>query len=505
MKQRRVGESTLGNIISQQYPGIIPPLPSNKSAPAAGQTYPRPIFFGIHYKDTRQALADHITRYNKSLEEKYPPTTKQYTVKRINAAGEVMTKTIAKKVFDKTYSQLAIKASQERTAIALIDMYAAFLKNNAKLKLMDAVFRTNNQAVSTKLNKRTSRVTVWRHISRLIKAGVLQNKKFNGTNASYELQFNPEVLVADVSNELISVLTKQCMAQNPTGNSANEQNQAIINVRACFKANPRGFIPPNTVSFCNHTEHRNYTLEQNINKQISSCSQVGHLAQPVNNDPLNQEPTVPEPSLAQEHGSNHSHAKVPAAAAVDIALFASICWNIAVSIFSGWKKKIAGGYITPSQIQLAKEFIAGHLKTTISGGRPPQHFVNSFCVTLHNYNRFLAKNSYAFLPDPNLYFDPHFTCDDGSPAGFVKSKEVYVNNYHKWKKKNTIHNKRMKLLCRLYSDFALSPTYENYSSACQQLAKLDPGLLDLFNTFITNHQGPDNKLISQLWQIKMNQ
>ncbi len=469
-------------------------------------------YFRLHNKNTRKEMDRHCSEYNEKLKEELE--------KKFPAKSDSKEYKDAKKQFEET----KIKGTTRAVLGALLDMYSAHLKTQAKIGFVDGVFKANNVGIGTHLNKTYSRATVYRHILRLMDAKVIVNKKFRGSNSSFEIEFNPELLVADVSNELIDQLRASYMAQTKKDHVPFKENVEIMAVKPSFSQFPKGHFPLNGVSFCVDTVHGSFQ-EHKINYKRQSFDNRGPYPNHQSSSLEIGEPTVSKPSLPQEHGSielscqssagsaagdsqkeksSAKKEKGKAGPANNYNQLAEICYNLALSIMLTWNKKHKDGHISPHQAATAKRFIADYILKTVNEGHPPQTFINHFCLVLANQQRWLNRCNYAFLPFPDLYFDPNFKCDDGSPAGFQKAEIVYLNNFKKWQDKNKDYNVRMKEVCKLYREYSENPSYERYRTSIQRLGKLgDSKYLDLFNECVSTGTHLSKDHLHQLWRKEM--
>jgi len=94
-----------------------------------------------------------------------------------------------------------LKASMIHTAQELLKIYGLCLLKESRLSPITPEtlkpLRTNNVQMAKRTQNSTR--TIQRHIVRLQEAGIITKKVFHGSRASYELYFNPEVLLISYS------------------------------------------------------------------------------------------------------------------------------------------------------------------------------------------------------------------------------------------------------------------------------------------------------------------
>jgi len=158
-----------------------------------------------------------------------------------------------------------LKATHINTAKAIIRAYANHLKNinQAHIRPLDPHFRTNNVA----LGKMTSleATSIWRHVDRLITHGIIKEKIFRGSNASYELIINPEILAAD--NGVVIEAYKDSQYQKlAKKQQLDESDYVFLNtIKADFSQGIYFSMLPYMIAKCNDIENRKHLQETNIN------------------------------------------------------------------------------------------------------------------------------------------------------------------------------------------------------------------------------------------------
>ena len=112
-----------------------------------------------------------------------------------------------------------VRQSVSSTAKELIRIYGASLVKANTIQKLDIEnlpsLRTNNAQLA-KLSHSSTR-TMQRHITKLIEAGVVTKKVWHGSNASYELWINPEILLVkdQMTPKSAQKIVKQALLKRP--------------------------------------------------------------------------------------------------------------------------------------------------------------------------------------------------------------------------------------------------------------------------------------------------
>lgn len=139
------------------------------------------FYFLLDYKKTRTAIKEKIDQYNADLQLSFESDKAAFRKKHSLAINQ-------------GYKACTVKSPDETTMWCILEMFGAYLQNNMRFKLMPENFRINNMAVCCKKSDRVVSSTVYRHIRRLIAAGVVKEKVFRGTNTSFDLVLNPDLI-----------------------------------------------------------------------------------------------------------------------------------------------------------------------------------------------------------------------------------------------------------------------------------------------------------------------
>ncbi len=125
---------------------------------------------------------------------------------------------------DQVPNNKKIKASVIHTAQEIIKEYGRWLIKRNGIKSLNKAdllgFRTNNPHLSS-LAKSSPR-TIQRHILRLIEAGIIREKIFHGTNSSYELILNGEIIIP--TEKLVDKSVGKLESRSTCTNKLNTDN-----------------------------------------------------------------------------------------------------------------------------------------------------------------------------------------------------------------------------------------------------------------------------------------
>lgn len=174
----------------------------------------------------------------------------------------------------KTYNEqtdgLARQVRQSVTATAkeLIRIYGASLTKAHGVSPIDPEnlpsLRTNNVQLATLCN--SSSRTAQRHIHKLMTAGVITHKVWHGSNSSYELWINPEVLSIPLKQQLIS---------EKKAPEATKGNIGEILKKAGFLTENEGFEKKENTN-CLHTDAGNTGNTNNIIIAVDNSEKLPH-------------------------------------------------------------------------------------------------------------------------------------------------------------------------------------------------------------------------------------
>lgn len=464
----------------------------------------RPIYLLLHFRETKKAIAAHIKAYNEKLRKEQP----------------------------REYKALKIKAPVIQTVNTLLYAYSKFLHNNKKQGLTNPVFKINNKAIYTMLNGLRSEATIWRHIKRATDAGVLDKGQyvFHGSNSSFELGFNPSILVACQSEEFSSLLLK-------TYNQNVENPPISVNIsvemlatRPLFADSFNGCM----VSFCKHIVPVQPLQEQNINMDKASHVDKSESTVPaahVKNDcsgPIPQsfkivniaegQPTAyaigKNKNTEQEQGS----CDTPRAKTIVQAAFKALeertkqeqvapaksprlvenSQNELIRFYTERSLIIALRVLYPDRIfEEADLFTAQqHIrKYFLRTDKKVGQLYNDFQLVI--YEAYKSKFRNHYIPAPIIkYFDSQF-------AGGFYSTLVHVETYVKpYMEKNADFKKSLNDLVKLHNRHQQNPgDFEQYRKAAQLLGKKrNKTFLNFFNACVTNAATLNAESIQHLFQ-----
>ena len=162
-----------------------------------------------------------------------------------------------------------VKPSMILTAQELIKIYGVSL---AKANSIQTIDKSNLPSLKTnncQLAKRTqaSTRTIQRHIKRLLEAGIITEKIFHGSNASFELFINEKILLATCRLSVNEAKMALELKLNPILQSTNKQE-----------------VENTSRTFCPHTDTRNNSYKtNNVIKDVDNLS-IGSILQSAGYD-----------------------------------------------------------------------------------------------------------------------------------------------------------------------------------------------------------------------------
>ena len=434
----------------------------------------RIFYLQLDYKKTFKALEEQIAKYNKNIQLVAP----------------------------QLYKKHSLKSTHFFTMQVIFKMYAKHLINQQRMGITsDNPFKTNNVAIAKKRGANFNKATAWEHIKRLQLAGIITKKTWHGSNSSYELEFNPECLVAAQNLEYTQLLINGvCFAANL------EPEELDINARVNLLAkNPlfadaregRIIVKNNHIDSRTEIEH-NYNTESGI-VNLKFWLRANCLGQniQINNDFFDreQEHRSKTASLGEPQRSENKFMR-PAPPDVKnpvkpygLAAIVNISWNFAHQMLYP-NLQCNGKTLSEREREKGKELIEHWYlknlekskKTTVS------ELMKGFTTRVQLAKKFVEREPDRFIPVPSTYFHEDFS------GGFYGTAE--------WAWKNQITKSEIDRLNFDLSElrtvlraFYKSGLPSDYVKAEQRIGKMhNPELLELFykcvvdRTQYFNHQ-----------------
>jgi hypothetical protein len=430
----------------------------------------QPIYLYIDHTRTDKALKAFIDNYNERIKLLEP----------------------------ESYKRKSVKTTHLTTALVIKKMFSQFLYTNARLKLTGAPFKINNQAVATcleagKKGTKVAKSTIWRHVTKLIECGVLQNKAWHGSNSSYEIELNPAVLVAESNLEYTELIISRYAGLTGEMSLSEEKLAELSTLRPSFLEAPLGCM----VATCMHIASGSLP---ELKSNIVSSGVVDSVA--INNDFSNT--ILPEHESINSNSaaspgcttntktevSEQEHAPGPAVerpvknASNELAKLINFhierAWAVLLSMF--YRER----YLSEHEISMAKAFLyqyfsAAHTKRSLAS------LSNQYFERLTLVYFYVKKSPAHFMPRPGLWLDPRFK------HGFAGTRD--------WLEKDKLrraeikgYNQNRKRLAELLQDYYAEPTALMYQKASQELGKKrDKELLDLFNRCVLDAENFKHK------------
>lgn len=478
------------------------------------------FFFLLDYKKTKQAIAAQIDDYNKNLELLFERNQDEFRKNRGLRQNQ-------------TYKACTIKSCEETTLFALMQIYGGWLHRNSYTGLQPEAFRTNNAAIATQKNNHISTRTAMRHIFALKEAGIITEKIFRGTKASYELKFNPNLIHFKPNSEYnfyLVELYKSMIGQrevkpqafkliysfSPTlanfplgyqGTSCRLNSTSIILL--VHKINMESGIVSydfrlrTSPSSENHTNNNFFDFDKNRESQnmcqTEDTPQVAPPPPPASDlpqaDPLNLKEDIKRNkqlngliNTAQTHKDKGTqpvseHDKLWKEVLTFYCYATAILYperiitdyernRVCSEIYKHFKNKINDKPVYPTVYNFRGEFMFRILLT----------------------KKYLKKNPMAFLPGPTNYFDfENKHGFNGTTAWVEPSKEM--------EKQNKLYLEHYKKFIQAWKDYTLNPNVSAYNLAIQQLGKLKNDCWkNYFNQGVANLTHLSSSGASQIWK-----
>lgn len=438
----------------------------------------------IHHQGTRDAINKFAENYNAKLKKETP----------------------------ELYGKKSLKTCHINTALILKDMYSQFLLNNKKNHITDGVFRVNNQAIATKMNGGACKATAWRHVTRLLSAGVLQNKVFRGSNASYEIEFNPEVLVAELSTEFVHNYVETAKSQFGLAENCDTELDQLY--ETAVKAQPTFGLAENhgIITLCADTDIYKPSSNNNMHSGGMSFTVSQKTARPDADDETHSELN----NSIQEQGSNGGGSLKASIAAIGNPAKEEKRKKVPpkkekektpqtrselIAEYVGFSLRFALQVLYPGQTfndQILNE-TTNHLNEMfgrIQSNDPAvfQKWYSQFLSRVMLTRQYVRRRPDRFVPLPHIYFNPEFS------YGFAGTRQWLKETRQRQQQKKDYYA-NLDLVVKCYRYYTTYPGYEAYRKACQALGKKGEGeYLDLFNECVQNESNYNHEFFKQHYE-----
>jgi len=477
-------------------------------------------FFLIDYKKTKLAIKEKIDQYNNDL--------KQLFYK--DEAAFRKEKGLTEK---QTYKALTIKSSDETTLFSILEIFGGSLHRNSYTNLPPEAFRINNKAVCTQKNNHIHKRTSQRHISKLMQAGLIVEKIFRGTNASFEIVFNQNLVHfkpnSDYNFYLVE-LYKQMLG-------TNDVNPKVFKGLYSFSATLAHFPLGYTVASCRLNSTSIILLEHKIN--IESGIVNYDFAFPQNSSPKNQiNNNFFIKDLNKESQKTCQTEDTPPIAAAppraefsstddELGLHEDFLENQALTvkveraeqqnktITSGkteddklWKH-VLGFYAYAMAILWPERVVSPYERNKICsniyqqfkkrlGNNPVEPsvylFRGEFLFRILLTKKYISKNPFWNIESPTSYFEiDHQRGFNGTYSWVEKSKKMEAEN--------KLYLTHYKTFVQTWKDYTKNPGITAYNLAIAQLGKLKKECWkEYFNQSVANLNQFSTQDVKQIWK-----
>lgn len=400
------------------------------------------LYLRLHFSKTHKLFIEFMKKHNEQLKKENP----------------------------KDFKKNSLKKTHKETFFTILNAYQKHLDKNRKMRLdPETPFRINNVALGTMAC--ADNTTMFRHIKRLMAAGVITKKVFHGSNSSYELHLNLDLLIAEDSLELTHLIKEKHRVAVSKG---FETEETLVNKLAqnCTFS----FIKFYMVAFCDDIVSG--SLQETLNNNMD-CEDVlitfnedeKHLDKKQGSIQTGQ-------NIASfQHKELLQETKIPAAAAVSgnanerhLAFLVDRAWIFCYSVLWQGKKHVE------QEVIQAKRYIS----LFFTGTKYPGHRLEMFCERVLLARKYCERSPERFIPTPSTWLDPYFA------NGFAGTKNWHEKVIKKREKQKEYYGD-LKLLAAIFREYSNAPTANNYRIASQLLGKKGKDeLLDTFNTCVLN-------------------
>ena len=428
--------------------------------------FDRPIHLTIQYTETKKQIAAFISNYNRNLAKEWMEDPKKFLENHHN----------------KTLNQCKFKACHETSVYAILDMYGTYLKRNRATGITGGVFKLNNAALGTKMNKRCSKVTAWRHISKAIEIGILQDKVFHGSKASFDIALNPQLLVSEYNQEYCELLVDYWCLLFKTEQIPVHIYKDLFSQKPLFTDFPAGFM----VSSCNDTvANKLILINNNMVGGISASRDYISVYEPEQGGvessgkmAANEFPSanLNDQGLVGLAPSNELQNDLTSDERTDLNHFTKLAWTFAYSTIFSEK------FVSENDLRQVYGFIMLFFLPSAKKKNGLSTRYNNFCERIILAMKWKNKHpEYRFM-NPTAYFNPL------TEKGFAATKQWLLKTEKKREKSKDYYSNN-KLLLDLCRNYVANPNAETYRIATQKLGKLkekSKELLVIFNEFVVN-------------------
>ncbi len=439
----------------------------------------------VHLSATEKEVKKYIKGYNAQLKPTEAETVKAQTLK----ATHINTMMCIVKAYYKHLKEI------DKVGIGTDGTMPAFKLNNVALAEMNGSAVSINKSTNARYSN-----TSWRHLIRLEQAKLIEKTAWHGTNSGYQIKITPAILIACPDfdfNNLLLVTAKSMLA---TEQLPQRVQDAIYSLTPSFSDFPSAAI----TTTCNHIVNR--TLQElNINMTEGvavSNNIINTNSEKRIGDYLLQEQQSINKGLflkveqflsTQDSISPQKQAdcpppkkNIPTSTMKLMLQYVSMSWEFAHSVLYNNKN------IFEPDIAASKNFIIQFYRNTAESQQPQfANLFNQFAERCLLARRYRNRDINHFIPNPALYFDPHFEFGfRGTRAWYEITKEQ--------RKKNKEYNQHNKLLAYLFREYKTNPTLPVFMKHKQQLQKLkNKEPYEIYCSFIIDPENFDANSINK--------
>ncbi len=394
-----------------------------------------------------------------------------------------------------------IRQSSMSTAKDIICIYGLFLVKYSSLHPVDVKdlppLRTNNVQLA-KIGC-TSPRTIQRHIHRLLEAGILLRKQWHGSNASYELWINPEILsikprksLHDIKQGLETLLrenheydlkimelerstTTTCPHTDTGYNSYKLNNllKPVDKLQLLGDILASGEVPGYDAG---HTSERSsLALTANLRAGYIAGNAAGHTGEKRLHQKKLRQKKAHETGEKERDQRVREESADPAAdpaRAASLSRYVSLLWSLARNTL------YRDRYLTPNQEELAQKLLLQWYQPVETRYLADVH--QSYVERIGLVKKYVDKDpDRRYVQLPFRFFDPY------NPSGFTATKKWYrlfLERKQEVHEKLILHNQVRRFMqnAQKAPDKQRSP-YDLYRECEQRVGKLNqPELLDQF-------------------------
>lgn len=379
--------------------------------------------------------------------------------------------------------QDTLKAPHINTAKEIIKCFAQLCKKveQIKIKPEKAILKLNNVMLGKATNQNPS--TIYRHITRLIKHGVITNKIFHGSNSSYEIEINPEVLAVDYSiayHQYVDKGVKMFLNnEDLTEEHKNIKNAVIPTFLNGIYYNIFSYIQAS----CNHIVYLKPLLETNNNKTLETVDKESEFLLSDNQSSKGSHKNSDDLNLL----FHLKHGKTNEKKIKDRADFqAEILYNFMISaLYAG---KSSANYDVEYR---SKNHIIKYLTSNFDEDTPLSLIGTRANIMMERIlltKRYIQRSPERFMPNADTWLD------FDNENGFKGTLQWWIKTNEK-RKQNKVYLKYTKDFVQIFNHYQKFQSLNTYLQCRQFLTKkYDKSLLDLFDVCVLKCNVTSNDL-----------